>query len=56
MENLIKAWIIRSEKYYRLAGKTQNEVKGECLLAIAETYNLCADELKRAIAKEEKIK
>lgn len=49
MEDLIKLWEKRSKKYTRLGREATDRVRVEGLLAIADTYSLCADELRRKL-------
>jgi len=51
MKELMRAWKKRAIKYRELETKTNNVVKAESLLAMAETYELCISELKRELLK-----
>ena len=49
MENLIKSWEILAESYYEKGQSANNSYTAERLFASAETLQVCADQLKRAI-------
>ena len=53
MQNLVKDWLKRSEKCHVLANKTQNEMTQQSYLAEAMALEVCADQLKRAIASQQ---
>ena len=52
MEHLIKSWEALAESYYQKGQETTNNYTAERLFASADTLQVCADQLKRAIEND----
>ena len=49
MDDLIKRWEKLSDKYFEQGRDHCNQITAEQLLSCAETYSICADQLRRKI-------
>ena len=49
MEDLIKSWKKLADKYFEQARDHRNPITADQLISSAETYSICADELRRKL-------
>ena len=55
MEHIVKQWLDRAEKCRKSANKTRNEMTEQAYLAEAYSLEVCADQLKCAIASQQTV-
>ena len=56
MKDLIKSWEKLADKYFEQAIEHVYEGVGERLLSAAETYSICADQLRRKLMEAKEVR
>ena len=56
MKDLIKSWERLADKYFEQGRDHRNPITADQLLSSAETYSICADQLRRKLMEAKEVR